>query len=162
MTVVQPERTEALEAIARAFKGAIAALRRMRGRETHHPGELSYAQYSLLFALRDQRAMSSSELAAAADLSPASVTEMLDGLAAGQLVERLRSPADRRVVLTSLTKRGADLVERRRAHFEPRWHAALERFSDEELGTAAAVLDAVRGVFDELAESGGPPPLNGS
>src|ERR1700739_1206905 len=99
MTVVQPERTDALEAMAHAFKGAIAALRRMRGRETHHPGELSYAQYSLLFALRDQRAMSSSELAAAADLSPASVTEMLDGLAAGPLVERLRSPAGRRVVL---------------------------------------------------------------
>lgn len=162
MTVVQSDRAEALEAMGRAFKGAIAALRRMRGRETHHPGELSYAQYSLLFALRDQRAMSSSELAAAADLSPASVTEMLDALAAGQLVERLRSPADRRVVLTSLTKRGAALVEQRRAHFEPRWRAALERFSDEELGTAAAVLDAVRDVFDELAESGGPSPLNGS
>jgi DNA-binding MarR family transcriptional regulator len=162
MTVVQPERTEALEAIGRAFKGAVAALRRMRGRETHRPGELSYAQYSLLFALRDKRAMSSSELAAAADLSPASVTEMLDALAAAQLVERLRSPADRRVVLTSLTERGAALVEKRRAHFEPRWRAAFDGFSDEELSTAAVVLDAVREMFDELAESDGESPLSRS
>jgi DNA-binding MarR family transcriptional regulator len=53
----------------------MAAVRRLRGRETHRPGELTDAQYGLLFCLRDQSEMSVRDLACAADLSPASVTE---------------------------------------------------------------------------------------
>jgi DNA-binding MarR family transcriptional regulator len=68
-------------------------------------------------------------------------------------VERSRSDEDRRVVLTSLTKHGAMLVEQRRAQMEPRWQAALARFSEAELLTAAAVLDQLRQIFDEIAES---------
>ncbi len=152
-TTARATRVAATEAVGVAFKGTLAALRRMRGRETHRPGELSYAQYSLLFTLREHRELSSTELANAADLSPASVTEMLDGLAADGLVERSRSMEDRRVVLTSLTKHGAALVEQRRAQMEPRWQAALAEFSEEELLTAAAVLDQLRQIFDEIAES---------
>jgi DNA-binding MarR family transcriptional regulator len=148
-------RLEATEAVGVAFKATLAALRRMQGRQIHRPGELSYAQYSLLFTLRHHEELSSSELAHAADLSPASVTEMLDGLAAAGLVERSRSNEDRRVVLTSLTKHGATLVERRRAQMEPRWQAALARFSEAELLTAAAVFDQIRQMFDEIVESDG-------
>jgi DNA-binding MarR family transcriptional regulator len=135
--------------LADSFKGAMAAVRRMRGRETRRPGELSDAQYGLLFSLCERHEMSSGELAVAADLSPASVTEMLDSLAAAGLVERFRSRRDRRVVLTSLTERGRGLVEDRRARFEPRYRAALARFSDEELLAAAAVLERLRALFDE-------------
>jgi hypothetical protein len=46
------------------------------------------------------------------------------------------------------------VIEERRARYEPRWRAALERFSDDELLTAAEVLDALRRMFDEFAESG--------
>jgi hypothetical protein len=67
VSVRAPARTEALEATGRAFKGAVAALRRLRGRETHQPGELSYAQYGLLFGLWDGTAKSSRELALMAD-----------------------------------------------------------------------------------------------
>jgi DNA-binding MarR family transcriptional regulator len=144
--------TQPLEALGEAFKGAVAAMRRMKGRETHRPGELSYAQYGLLFGLYDGAARSSRELAHAADISPATAAEMLDALAATGLVERVRSAADKRVVLTSLTDRGRALVEARRAQLEPCWRAALDGFSDEDLQTAAAVLHAVRALFDELAE----------
>lgn len=145
-------RAEALELLGRAFKGAIAAQRRMRGREAHRPGELSYAQYGLLFGLCDETPKSARELAIAADVSPATVTEMLDTLTAAGLVERARSETDKRIVLTSLTPRGKALIDERRARYEPLWKAALARFSDEELRAAASVLDAVRGMFDELAE----------
>jgi DNA-binding MarR family transcriptional regulator len=131
----------------------MAAVRRLRGRETHHPGELSYAQYGLLFGLYFGEPMSSRELAAAADVSPATATEMLDSLAASGLVERVRSEEDKRIVLTSLTHRGRALVEDRRARYEPRWRAALSGFSEAELRTATAVLDALREMFDELADS---------
>ena len=116
------------------------------------PGELTDAQYSLLFCLRDQSQMSVRDLAEAADLSPASVTEMLEGLAAAGLVERHRSDRDRRVVLTSLTESGRGLVEERRARFEPRLRAALEPFGEHDLLTAAAVLDRLRDMFEDVAE----------
>ncbi len=151
MTVRTPTRSESLQAFGRAFKAANAALRRMRGRETHHPGELSYAQYGLLFGMCDGVPRSLRELAIAADVSPATAAEMLDSLAAADLVERIRSVEDKRVVLTSLTERGHALVDERRARYERRWRAALKQFSDEELLTAAAVLDRVRAMFDEFA-----------
>ena len=119
---------ECYETVGRAFKGALAAQRRLRGRDTHRPGELSYAQYGLLFALCDGDARSSRELAVAADVSPATAAEMLDGLAASGLVERMRSEDDKRIVLTSLSERGQALVDERRAMYEPRWRAALSQF----------------------------------
>jgi DNA-binding MarR family transcriptional regulator len=146
-------RVKTLEGFARAWKGAVAATRRMRSRETHHPDELSFAQYGLLFGLSDGVARSSRELALAADVSPATATEMLDALAAAGLVERTRSSDDKRIVLTTLTERGQALVEDRRARFEPRWRAALEDFSEEELAAATRVLDALRDLFDGIAES---------
>lgn len=150
--VGEREHGDATEEVARSFKRALAALRRMRGRETHCPGELTDAQYSLLFCLRDQSQLSVRDLAEAADLSPASVTEMLEGLAAAGFVERHRSERDRRVVLTSLTDSGRGLVEERRARFEPRLRAALEPFTEDELVVAAAVLDRLRDMFEEIAD----------
>ena len=152
--VSESEQRSATEELARSFKRAMAAVRRMRGRETRRSGELTDAQYSLLFCLRDETQMSVRDLACAADLSPASVTEMLEGLDVAGLVERVRSERDRRVVLTSLTDGGRALVEERRARFEPRWRAALETFSEDELVVAAAVLDRLRGFFEEIADDG--------
>ncbi len=150
MSVRTASRTEVLDAVGRAFKGVIAAQRRMRGREAHHPGELSFAQYGLLFGLYFDEPLSLRELAVAADVSPATAAEMLDSLAAAGLVARVRSSEDKRIVLTSLTERGRELVAERRATMEPRWRGALKRFSDEELVVAAAVLDALREMFDAL------------
>lgn len=153
MTVQTPPVTDLMEAVGRSFKGATAALRRLRGRETHRAGELSYAQFGLLFALCDGAARSSRELAVAADVSPATAAEMLDGLATSGLVERTRSADDKRIVLTSLTARGRALVDQRRAEYDPRWRATLGQFTDRELLSAARVLDAIRDMFDEVAGS---------
>jgi DNA-binding MarR family transcriptional regulator len=143
---------DAAQEVTRAFKRAMAAVRRLRGRETRHPGGLTDAQYGLLFCLRDHAEMSVRDLAEAADLSPASVTEMLEGLAAAGLVERQRSERDRRVVLTALTDSGRGLVEERRARFEPLFRAAMEGFSEHELVAAAAVLERLRDLFEEIAD----------
>ncbi len=155
-TELRPEaaqaRVDPLAEFAQAFKAARAALRRLRSRETRRPGELSDAQYGLLFGLCERSEQSTSELAYAAEVSQASATEMLEGLETAGLVVRARSARDRRVVLTSLTDRGRQLVEQRRAEFEPRWRAALAEFSEEELLVAARVLDRVRELFDHIAE----------
>ena len=128
----------------------MSALRRLRGRETRSHGELSDAQYGLLFSLVDHDALPTSELACLANLSPATATGMLDGLAAAGLVSRVRSERDRRVVLTSLTEHGRALVDARHAQFAPRWTAALAEFSDDDLRTAAAVFDRLGAMFDEI------------
>jgi len=134
-----------------AFKAATAAVRRLRGREHRHRGELRDAQYSLLFGLSKRECLPSSELAHLADVSPASATELLDELADAGLVERSRSQSDRRVVLVSLTARGRQLLEERRAVYEPRWRAAFKDFSDEEIRAAVAVLEQMRGLFEEMS-----------
>jgi DNA-binding MarR family transcriptional regulator len=145
-------RAETLEQLGHSFKTAMAAVRRLRGRETHRPGELSYAQYALLFGLSGCAGDTSArELARATDLSPATVTPMLDHLAAAGLVQRVRSERDKRVVFTSLTERGRALVAERRARFEPRWRAALAEFDDDELRIAAAVLERLGAMFEDFS-----------
>ena len=112
----------------------MAAVRRLRGTERRHPGDLSDAQYGA--AVRPRRAAASCPRASwptLADVAPASATEMLDELEAKELVARRRSERDRRVVLVSLTERGEALVAEHRRQFEPRWRAAFAEFSDDEL-----------------------------
>jgi len=143
-------RTEAAARLGTSFKGLLASVRRLRGRETHNQNGLSDAQYQLLFGLRGHDQLSSGELACLAGLSPATAAEMLEGLATAGLVRRARSEKDRRVVLTSLTERGRALLEARHAQFAPLWNAALADFSEAELRAAAAVLDSLHGMFDEI------------
>jgi DNA-binding MarR family transcriptional regulator len=145
-------RKTALADLATAFKGAMAAVRRLRGRDTHRPGELSFAQYHLLFGLFEHDELSSRDLAAAAELTPATVTQMLDSLVAMGLVERTRSTADRRVVICRLTSRGRELITERRAYFEARWRETLLEFSADELAIAARVVDRLRTFYDDLLE----------
>jgi DNA-binding MarR family transcriptional regulator len=147
---LEAERVDAREQLGESFKAATTAVRRLKGRETHRPGELSYAQYGLLFGLAAEGQMSARELATSANLTPATVTQMLDTLLAAGLVERVRSDDDKRVVLTSLTRHGEELVAARRARFEPMWRDALAEFSDDQLLTAAAVLDRLAEMFNRL------------
>jgi DNA-binding MarR family transcriptional regulator len=147
------EHHAAVTRFASTFKGAMGAVRRLRGRDTHRPEELSYAQYCLLFGLADRGELSASELAGLADVAPATATQMLDSLVAGGFVERSRSERDRRIVLVSLTSGGSELVAARRARYEALWTQALARFSEQELETATAVLDCARAIFEEIASS---------
>jgi DNA-binding MarR family transcriptional regulator len=153
-SVETPPQLSAHEQLGRSFKGAVAAVRRLQGRQTHRSSGagLSHAQYGLLFGLQPHERLPSSELAYVANLSPAAATEMLDALVAAGLVRRERSERDRRVVLISLTDRGRERVAERRAKYEPRWRAALADFSEDELRSAAAVLDQLSVYFEELKD----------
>jgi len=141
----------AVATFAAAFKRATGAVRRLRGRESQHPGELSYAQCGLLFGLADNGQLSASELAGVAAVAPATATQMLDHLEAGAFVERVRSERDRRIVLVSLTARGAAEVAARRARYEALWTRELAGFSIAELEAATAVLERTAAVFVEIA-----------
>ncbi len=135
-----------------AFKRAMVAVRKLRGRETHRPGQISYAQYGLLFGLAGRSECSARDLAEQTDLTPATVAQMLEHLEAAGLVTRTRSDEDRRVVLSALTEHGATVVAARQAQMEPRWQAAIAEFSDSELVAAARVLNRLADYFDALLD----------
>jgi DNA-binding MarR family transcriptional regulator len=139
-----------------AFKRSMVAVRRLRGRETHRQDQISYSQYGLLFSLAGMCERSARDLAEQADLTPATVAQMLESLEAQGLVTRIRSDHDRRVVLSSLTERGEQLVAKRHAQMEPRWRAALNEFDDVELIIAARVLNRLADYFDALLDDAAP------
>ncbi|HEX8065200.1 MAG TPA: MarR family transcriptional regulator [Thermoleophilaceae bacterium] len=146
-------KAQAMEALAQSFKGATAAMRRLRGRDTHRPGALSHAQYQVLFELLRRGELPAGGLATVADVSPASMTQMLDRLADAGLVERVRSESDRRVVGARLTESGREACEERRAALEPLWREMLADFTAKELHTTAAVLDRLTELYERLDRS---------
>jgi DNA-binding MarR family transcriptional regulator len=133
-----------------AFKRAMVALRRLRGRESQRIGQLSFAQLGLLHGLAGRSECSARQLAEHSDLSPATVTQMLEHLEAAGLVTRTRSEQDRRVVHTVLTEQGAAVVENRHRDMEKRWTAALGEFSVDELATASTILGRIADMLEAM------------
>ncbi|MHB8659563.1 MAG: MarR family winged helix-turn-helix transcriptional regulator [Solirubrobacteraceae bacterium] len=142
-----------IEDLRLALSGVFGAERRLRGREHHRSGELTYGQLRSLAALSRAREMTAGQLAKSADLNPASVTAMLDHLEAASIVQRHRSTEDRRVCNVSLTPQGWQLLERKLADWQALWEDRLAGFSEAELQAATRVIQAVSSIFDSL-----PPP----
>lgn len=131
-----------------AMSELLAAERRLRGRNPHRPGDLSATQVRALFQLERGEACTAGELAKRADLSPASMTAMLDQLEQSGIVERHRSEKDRRQVIVSLTDAGHEILAARRAHIEARTREVLSGYSDHELEAASKVMRSLAGLLD--------------
>jgi DNA-binding MarR family transcriptional regulator len=139
----------ALTELGLAFRHVFRTLSRLRGRDTHLAGEeLSHAQFELLIELDERGELNAGELAIAARLTPATVTQMLDHLAESGHVERVRSDTDRRVVVSRLTDQGRAKIQAKRAAWQGRWQAALGDVSDRDLRAAARVLQRLGEMFD--------------
>lgn len=146
---VAKERADAVLCFGEAFRATVRSVIRLRGRDTHLGGaELSHAQLELLIELYERGELPAGELAAAARLSPATVTQMLDHLAAAGHVERVRSPEDRRVVVSRLTQEGRRLLIAKREAWNERWQLALAGVSERDLRAAARVLERVQALFE--------------
>jgi DNA-binding MarR family transcriptional regulator len=136
--------------LGKAFRRVFRSLRRLRGRDTHLLGsEVSHAQMELLIELDEQGPLSAGELAAAAQLTPASVTQMLDHLAVSGHVERTRSEADRRVVVSCLTPQGEQKVQAKRAIWQERWESVLADVDADDLRVTTRVLERLNAVFED-------------
>jgi len=143
-------RSAQLDELGRAFRSVFRAVNRLRGRDTHLDGtELSHAQFQLLIELHERGGLPAGELAAAAQLTPGTVTQMLDGLAESGHVERVRSATDRRVVVTRLTALGREQIEAKRAAWQVRWEDALGGFDGRELAAATVVLARLAEMFEQ-------------
>jgi DNA-binding MarR family transcriptional regulator len=141
--------------LGKAFRRVFRSLRRLRGRDTHLIGsEVSHAQMELLIELSEQGPLSAGDLAAAAQLTPATVTQMLDHLAASGHVERTRSESDRRVVVSCLTAQGESKVRAKRAVWQERWENILADVDAEDLRIATNVLERLNAVFEDVPDTG--------
>jgi MarR family transcriptional regulator, organic hydroperoxide resistance regulator len=144
------ELTAELDELGRAFRRVFRSLNRLRGRDTHLGGsELSHAQFELLIELYERGELPAGELAVAARLTPATVTQMLAHLADCGHVERARSDVDRRVVVSRLTAQGKRKIEAKRAAWQERWERALQGMEPRELRTATRVLERLSAVFED-------------
>ena len=138
-----------------AFRRVFRSLNRLRGRDTHlGADELSHAQFELLIELQERGDLPAGALAAAARLTPATVTQMLDHLADCGHVERVRSQTDRRVVVSRLTRQGARKIEAKRAAWQSRWEHTLADVDSDDLRAATRVLERLGAMFEDAPADG--------
>jgi DNA-binding MarR family transcriptional regulator len=142
-------RAEVASELREAVTAFSAAQRRLRSRDTK-AGGLSIAQWHLLRQLAENDELPAGKLAAGADLTPASATQMLDHLAEQGWVERVRSDSDRRVVLNRLTSDGRERFATKQREIEGRWRDALSDIPAEQLQQAARVLRRMAEVLDAI------------
>lgn len=148
-------RQEQLTELGLAFRHVFRSLNRLRGRDTHlGADELSHAQFELLIELQERGELSAGALAAAARLTPATVTQMLDHLADCGHVERVRSQTDRRVVVSRLTRQGARKIEAKREAWQRRWEDALAGVDSDDLRAATRVLERLGAMFEDAPAGG--------
>jgi DNA-binding MarR family transcriptional regulator len=137
-----------IESLRSAMGQMFGAERRLRSRDHARPGELTYGKLRSIAALGREREMTAGQLAKSADLTPASVTGMVDQLEAANIVQRHRSTEDRRVCNISLTPEGWELLERKLAHWQALWDERLAGFSDRELDAAVRIIAEVTEMYN--------------
>src|ERR1700733_12347571 len=130
-----------------SLRAMSAAERRLAGHD-RGPGELTYTQVQALAALSRAQEMTAGELGRSAGLTPAPVPGLLALLESAGVVRRTRSTEDRRVCNVSMTDAGRELLESRYQAWQGYWARRLDPISDDDLRTAARVLDAIAALYD--------------
>jgi len=110
---------------------------------------LTMSQCHVLAVLRDTGEMTMSTLARALGITLSAATNQVDRLVDAGLVARARSEADRRVVLTRLTPKGAEMLERDMSNLEAFWADVLEQVSPDKRGTFFTVYEQILHLAEE-------------
>ena len=105
---------------------------------------LTMQQLKALLLLHAEGSLMSHELADALNISPASVTGLVDRLADRGLVERVPDPTDRRARHLHPTAQGAQLVEQLLAESAGHRVALLSHLDDHSVQTVATAFAALR------------------
>jgi DNA-binding MarR family transcriptional regulator len=134
MPAVNPRRdADAVRAAARLAKVAGTALAE---------GDLSLAQYRVLVFL-DRADRPATQVAALLDVTPPTVTSLVDHLEARGLVERKADADDRRRVMCSLTAAGRRALQHGDALVGARLGRLLDRLPDEEAENVRVGLESL-------------------
>lgn len=112
---------------------------------------ISMTHFHVLTLLRHHDAMPMGRLAEILDASMSSATGIIDRMEERGLVERVRVPDDRRVVLVRPTRRGLDLVDEAELVRSDLVAGALSRLDAHQLSRVAeAAADLGRVILEEL------------
>jgi DNA-binding MarR family transcriptional regulator len=125
--------------------------------------EVSLPQLHVLITLREQGAMTVTELATVLGISAPSASSIVDRMAEHDLVERIRDETDRRVVHVRLSPRGQTVIEELVGLKREQLHRILAAMTEEELATVVAAMQAVRRALERARAPASPPavPLRG-
>ncbi len=110
------------------------------------PHGLSFTQYNVLRLLRGVGGdgLCRNEIRDRLITRMPDVSRLLDRMEAANLVHRVRSSSDRRLVNTTLTERGLALVNALDEHVDALHSRQLGHLSEQELRTLIALLDKAR------------------
>jgi DNA-binding MarR family transcriptional regulator len=133
-----------------AFDALAQAVRRARGSATANGG-LTLSQYGLLEGLTAQSSARVQELAGNAGITPSTATRILDALERRGIVERTRTPEDRRAVAVSLTEQGQELLQAEEEWLRGRQRAFFASLPPTEREIAPDLLQRLAALIDELA-----------
>lgn len=139
-----------VEELRRSLARMAGAERRLRSRDHAHTGEVTHAQLRSIAALGRENEMTVGEIARSADLTPATVTGIIDQLEAANIVQRTRSTQDRRVCNVSLTPVGWSLLEETLTKWQTIWEHELADVTEEEIATAVRVIRHVTSIYDSV------------
>jgi DNA-binding MarR family transcriptional regulator len=106
---------------------------------------LTITQLRVLFLLRSEPGLSAGSLAERLDVTPSTLTRIMDRLVRNDLIERAPAKEDRRLVLHSLSTAGRDLVEDTERRYREKMDRVLARLDEEQI---ARIVDALRDLAD--------------
>jgi DNA-binding MarR family transcriptional regulator len=154
-TTVEPgsiaDRRHAAETVLADLARGVGVLRCAGSQRLVRLG-ISMTHFHVLTLLRHHEAMPMGRMADVLDASMSNATGIIDRMEERRLVERVRVPDDRRVVLVRPTQAGLDLVDEVELVKNDVLVSALGRLDPEQLERlAASVADLVAAVDAELA-----------
>ena len=145
------DQREAAEQVLASLGRAVGSLRCAGSQRMLRLG-ISMTHFHVLTLLRHHDAMPMGHLAEILDASMSSATGIIDRMAERDLVERVRVPGDRRVVMVQPTQAGLDLVDEVELVRNGLLTSALGRLAPDQLARmAAAAADLEAAVSAELA-----------
>lgn len=137
---------ERLADMANRLRFATGRLTRILRQQADLP--LTLTQLSALFTISRDGPLPIGTLADLEHVSAPTATKVVEKLHDAGLVDRLGDPADRRVILVSITPDGVTLLEDQRAHRTAWLSTQLAELADDEIVRLAGALD----VLERLTE----------
>ena len=127
-----------------------------------NPGELR-----VLFCIKkggrpDAHEMKVSEISKFLHVTAPTITQLLKGLEAQELIERRVDLTDRRVVGIQLTQKGERVTQKAEEAFSTTFHGLIEYLGEEQSNQLAELLSQVSRYFEEKAAGVQRSPWNGN
>ncbi|MGM0845653.1 MAG: MarR family winged helix-turn-helix transcriptional regulator [Bacillota bacterium] len=118
-------------------------------------GEINHGQMIFLFMIHQKGEIKTSEISQHFGVTSGAATGIADKLEKMEVIERRRSPSDRRVVTLGLTKKGTELVLQKKQEHLELYEYILQDFSEEELKLTISMLNKIADRIERHQEEQG-------